>query len=102
MLEFKIIVFSVVVSFAYSIMIRQGELLQVWARLLNGWNDREQSFISGLVTKLFLCPYCFAGQLSMYSCFFLLFDNKGGFELFISVPFSIVIMWFLSNEYLKQ
>jgi hypothetical protein len=101
MLELKIIVFSVVVSFAYSIMIRQGELLQVWARLLNRWNDWEQSFISGLVSKLFLCPYCFAGQLSMYSCFYFVIKTGSGFETFIAVPFSIVIMWFLSNEYLK-
>lgn len=102
MLEFKIIVASVIIAFAYSIMIRQGEILQSWARLLNNWNEDTQTWYSKLISKLFLCPYCFAGQLSMWISFYYLLVNKGGCEIFITVPFSIVIMWFLANEYLKK
>ena len=102
MLELKIIIASVIVSFAYSIMIRQGELLQVWARFLNRWNDLNDTTFTRFITKLLLCPYCWAGQISLWSCLFVTINLGSGFEVFITVPFSIVTMWFLSNEYLKN
>lgn len=89
MIIFKIIISVCITAICYQILIQRGELLQTWARYVNLSNMPE------LLKKLFLCSHCVAGQLSFYSSIFFYFSDYGA-EVFISVPFSIVIVYFFN------
>ena len=88
MVVIEIIFVATIISLAYQIMIRPGELLQSWARFVN------MTFAGTSIQKMLLCPYCFGGQIALWSsvaCFI-----KGyGSEVFLSVPCTIVIVYFV-------
>lgn len=88
MIELKIVLYCSIIAVAYQILIRPGELLQLWARFVN------LGIKNTMLQKLLLCPYCFGGQIALWSslaCFI-----KGyGVEVFLSVPCTIVIVYFV-------
>jgi len=79
---------------AYQILILPGELLQRWARFVN------LGIKNTLLQKLLLCPYCFAGQMSLWLCVALIFHGYSA-EILISVPATIVVVYFVVNKWFK-
>lgn len=94
MIELKIVLYCSIIAVAYQILIRPGELLQMWARFVN------LGIKNTMLQKLFLCPYCFAGQLSFWLCVALIFDGYGP-EILISVPATIVVVYFVVHKWFK-
>lgn len=78
-----IIFSSTIIALCYGILIRQGELLQWWARFVN-FSDMPQKG-----KKLFLCPYCMAGQIAFFQCLF--------YGHFMAIPVVIVLVYVIVN-----
>ena len=94
MIELKIVLYCSIIAVAYQIVIRPGELLQLWARFVN------LGIKNTLLQKLLLCPYCFVGQMSFWLCVALIFDGYGT-EILISVPATIVVVYFVVYKWFK-
>ena len=94
MIELKIVLYCSIIAVAYQILIRPGELLQRWARFVN------LGIKNTLLQKLLLCPYCFAGQMSLWSCLVLIFWGCNH-EILISVPATIVVVYFVVHKWFK-
>jgi hypothetical protein len=94
MLTIKIVLYCSIIAVAYQILIRPGELLQRWARFVN------LGIKNTLLQKLLLCPYCFAGQMSLWSCLVLIFWGCNP-ETLISVPATIVVVYFVVHKWFK-
>jgi hypothetical protein len=70
---------------AYYIVTQPGEILQVWARFVNG------QIKVALLRKLLLCPYCLGGQIMFWtSLYFVLTGSE--WYYFFSVPVVIVFI----------
>ena len=95
MIEFKIVLYCSIIAVAYQILIRPGELLQRWARFVN------LDIKNTMLQKLLLCPYCFGGQMSLWSCLVLIFMGYGT-EILISVPSTIIVVYFVVNKWFKN
>lgn len=95
MLTIKIVLYCSIIAIAYQILIRPGELLQRWARFVNF------GIKNTMLQKLLLCSYCFGGQLALWSCLVLIFLDRGRLEIFISVPATIVIVYFVVHKWFK-
>ena len=102
-----------VIAIAYQILIMPGELLQGWARFVNtfSFRIREISYDeavknSGYNTyvmffrKLLLCPYCFGGQLALWTSLGLIYKGYGSYVL-LSVPCVIVAVYFIVKSNFK-
>jgi len=76
-----IIFYSSVLSICYSILIRNGELLQVFARYVN------MSNYNPLIKKLLLCPHCVAGQIALWQC---VYENDN----YIAIPVTIIFVFY--------
>jgi hypothetical protein len=85
MAELIIVLNSVMVALCYNILIRQGELLQLWARYVNlsNWNN--------YIKKLLLCPHCVAGQLALWQCIY--YSN-----FWVAIPISIVLVFYIVKQ----
>jgi len=94
MIELKIVLYCSIIAVAYQILIRPGELLQIWARFVN------LGIKNTMLQKLLLCPYCLGGQLSLWSCLVLIYLGHGP-EIIISVPATIVVVYFVVHKWFK-
>ena len=88
MITLKIIFFASIIAIAYQIMIRQGELLQEWARYVY-LNIKHPT-----LKKILLCPYCLGGQIALWSSIYYIIKGHG-VECLISVPTTIVVVYFV-------
>ena len=95
MIELKIVFYCSIIAVAYQILIRPGELLQRLARFVN------LGIKNTMLQKLLLCPYCFAGQMSLWSCLVLIYLGYGP-DILISVPATIVVVYFVVNKWFKN
>ena len=94
MIILQIIFSASIISIAYQIMIRQGEILQGWARYVN-LNIKYST-----LQKLLLCPYCLGGQLALWSSIYYIIKGHG-VECLISVPTTIVVVYFVVHKWFK-
>jgi hypothetical protein len=89
MLDFIIIWFvSSLLGCCYQILVRPGELLQGWARLINTSN------LPGMVKKLIMCPYCLSGQIALWWSLFT-FNT----ESMVSIPMTIITVYHYIKTY---
>ncbi len=94
MIELKIVLYCSIIAVAYQIVIRPGELLQLWARFVN------LGIKNTMLQKLLLCPYCLGGQLSLWTCLVLIYFCCNP-EILISVPATIVVVYFVVHKWFK-
>lgn len=76
-----IIILSTLLPICYNILIKQGELLQFWARFIN------MSKAPTLLKKLLLCPHCVAGQMALWQCVY--YDDH-----YLAIPVSIILVYY--------
>ena len=88
MIVLEIIFVASVISIAYQIMIMPGEILQRWARFVNF------TFAGSSIQKMLLCPYCFGGQIALWSSIACIVKGYG-VECLISIPCTIVLVYFV-------
>lgn len=81
-----VIFLSVILSLTLFVMYQPGELLQGVARWVN-LNVKNEKF-----RKLLMCPYCFAGQLSLW--LYILTEPFVLENLIITVCLSILVTFF--------